>query len=839
MRKQIFKAIGFLVVFIIALNIISQIMNKGNTDLTVEMSEASFPIVSMKVSGHSVNQLHGYCKEMEANYLRDTLTPLPENRCLQVDINTFGTAISTITYEVRSLDTTRLVESTPVYNYLSQDDHISAEFNIKDLIDDNTEYILVTILGTESGKEIRYYTRIVHKEDMHEGEQLQYVLDFHNKTFDKAASKELVTYLESNEEGDNSNFHKVNIHSSLNQITWGELNAVREGEPEVDILEMDSTTSSINLRYDVSIGTGKKKSYYNVQEYFRIRYTEDRIYLLEYERTMDQLFDYENDAFANDKIVLGITGEDVTYAENTEGSVVAFSQQNALYGFKNSDSKLARLFSFYDENQMDERTLYAEHDIKILSVDEAGNIRFLVYGYMNRGRHEGDVGVSVYYYDSNTNTVEEEVYLPYSKSYDLLKENLNLLSFINSRNNLYIYLDGTIYNISLEDNSYSVVADELTEDNVVVSESNQMVAWQESGNTQEIKLMDLSVGREKEVKVSGNNRNMPLGFVGEDFVYGVADKGDIVRDTSGIVTVPMHTIYIENKQGDILKTYHTDNIYITSVQIEDNVINMQRIQKQTENGYVQMNDDQIMNNHVEEENRNKITTAVTEDRESIVQLQLLANINTRSIKLLTPQEVLFEGGRNLELEKKEITTEKYYVYAHGDIEGIYQKPYEAVNKAASVAGVVVNDGQEYIWQKGNRAIRTQIKDIEGEQISEDKDSLAVCLDEILVYENSPRNSAYLLQQGETAISVLESNLSAYVLELAGCNLSDVLYYVSQGTPVIATVDNDKSVLIVGYDEKNTIIMNPETGTVSKKGMNDSTAWFQEHGNEFIAYVRKE
>ena len=76
------------------------------------------------------------------------------------------------------------------------------------------------------------------------------------------------------------------------------------------------------------------------------------------------------------------------------------------------------------------------------------------------------------------------------------------------------------------------------------------------------------------------------------------------------------------------------------------------------------------------------------------------------------------------------------------------------------------------------------------------------------------------------------------LNLAGCSLSSVLYYVSDGIPVIATGGNGETVLIVGYDAQNTILMDPTTGTIYKKGMNDSTAWFAEHGNEFVTYVKK-
>ena len=112
MRKQIIKAAGFIGMLLIALMAVSRIVNKGNTDLTVEMEPASLPLVSMKLDGERVNCLRGYSEDMQANYLRDTLTPLPENRCLSVEIDTFGTEITGISYEVRSLDMTRLVENT-------------------------------------------------------------------------------------------------------------------------------------------------------------------------------------------------------------------------------------------------------------------------------------------------------------------------------------------------------------------------------------------------------------------------------------------------------------------------------------------------------------------------------------------------------------------------------------------------------------------------------------------------------------------------------------------------------------------------------------------------------
>ena len=49
-----------------------------------------------------------------------------------------------------------------------------------------------------------------------------------------------------------------------------------------------------------------------------------------------------------------------------------------------------KVFSFRDDDSVDVRSNYDHHDIRILSVEDDGDMDFLVYGYMNRGNHEGE-----------------------------------------------------------------------------------------------------------------------------------------------------------------------------------------------------------------------------------------------------------------------------------------------------------------------------------------------------------------------------------------------------------------------------------------------------------------
>ena len=145
---------------------------------------------------------------------------------------------------------------------------------------------------------------------------------------------------------------------------------------------------------------------------------------------------------------------------------------------------------------------------------------------------------------------------------------------------------------------------------------------------------------------------------------------------------------------------------------------------------------------------------------------------------------------------------------------------------------------ECIWLKGNRVSRNQIMAIKEASADENNSSLAVCLDTIFKYEGLVRNSEYLLNKGQTVLQILEENLNeARVLDMSGCNLDAMLYYVNLDIPVLAILNDGEAVLLTGFNEYNVVVMEPSTGKLYKKGMNDTTEWLQENGNYFVTYKR--
>ncbi len=60
------------------------------------------------------------------------------------------------------------------------------------------------------------------------------------------------------------------------------------------------------------------------------------------------------------------------------------------------------------------------------SVADNGDVDFMVYGYMNRGAHEGYSGVGIYHYNNDQGAIEEQVFIPCTESLSFCRKTLEL-----------------------------------------------------------------------------------------------------------------------------------------------------------------------------------------------------------------------------------------------------------------------------------------------------------------------------------------------------------------------------------------------------------------------------
>ncbi len=840
MRKGTIKAVVLIIIFIAAVLIFGKLTNHNNEDMTTEMEEAKLPVISLYQNDTEMNRLHGYVNEMNAAYMRDTITPIPKDRLLPIVIQTYETPVDAISYEIRSLDASRLIANAEVASYKEEQGKIHAELEIQNLLEKGTEYLL--ILRLESGSEsICYYTRIIEPQESHVEECIDFVLDFHDKTFNKETTGSLATYMEKTT-GDNSTLHYVSLNSSLKQLGWADFEGERLAKPIPSVKEITDTYNVIVLDYVVTrVGDNGESEYYNVEEYYRVRYTTNRIYLLNFERVMDQIFRGESCQPYEQYLPLGIRSGEVEYRTNESATAAAFVQEGELWSYHMQANTLAKVFSFRGYEGIDERENYGEHDIKIAGVDETGSVDYLVYGYMNRGVHEGEVGLAVYHYDSVSNTNEEQVFIASDKSYQMLKAELGQLMYVNEAGELFLMMNGTVYGVELGTRNVREVVNNLQEGAYAVSNSGRYIAWCETkkgmgGSV--IRVMDLSDMGTTEISADNGALVKPLGFMEEDFVYGIARESDIFADAVGSFAFPMYQVKIVDVTQEALtelKTYEKTGYYVDGVQIEGSAMYLERMRK-SGTDYVPAEGDMIMNRESEAGGAAEIATAVSEEKQTEVLLKFQEVLNEKTPKLLTPKETILLEERVASLPQKG-DAGNYYVYVKGEIVASTENVAEAVKLANETMGVVIDSDQRYIWKRARKTAQPRLSDIAASTEDASAGSIAQCMNVMLQKEGLNMNVQALLESGETPKSVLRNTLKERtVLDLTGCSTDEILYYVSLGTPVFAMTGNDSAVLVVGYDSTGVLLYEPATDATVRKTLAEADALFANAGNVFFTYL---
>ncbi|MBR6478112.1 MAG: hypothetical protein IKS85_06660 [Lachnospiraceae bacterium] len=836
MKKFLIRSTVFVVTLILTLMVASRLLNKDRDNLTMEMGRATLPVVTMLWNGAEYNPLYGHVSAVDPASQRDQITILGENRRAEFRIRTYGRIVTKIMAQVRSSDGARLIENIDVTGYQTDADGILAELSIKDLIEQKQEYVISIGLELDGWQQAWYHTRAIWDPDSLLSEELAFVLDFHEKLYHREEAKALVKYLESNSRlEDNTSFHKVNIHSSFKQITWGDLKVSEVRKPLVSLREINGQNATILLNYAVETKGSDQMTRYRMQEYYKIKYAPDRTYLLAFERTMTQIPD-EDALYAGDKLLLGIADENVDMMENEDGSVVAFQQADRLFSYQVSTQKLALIFSFYDPDHQDQREEHDEHDVKILRVDAEGSVDFAVWGYMNRGEREGEVGIRICRYDAKINTITETAFIPWDKPYSELKVQLGQLLYLSEDNSLYVYLEHSVYRLNLAEKTYEKLMEAKTDGCMMASADNQVLTWQEltsDGYSREIKTRDLATNHEVVFRGEQGEALRILGFMGQDVIYGVAKKDQITTLATGAELFPMYKLCIARADGTILKEYQQDGIFVISASAAENQIILERMTQKEDGSFVQTTQDHVTKTTQSKSGKNQVSVVDIDVYERYVQIKVNGKIDAKKVQLLTPKEVVQEGEEDFTIPEYD-PVPSFRVYGPWGLDGSYVSVGNALLRADEISGTVIDGQGNVIWRKADRSSRNQIMAIREPEKVDAQESAGVCLDTMLRLKGISVDSGTLLAQGKTPYEVLMENTTDMpVYDMTGTNLEAMLYYVSRDIPVLAVLRSGEAVLITGYNESQIVLYQPSAGKLYKKGMTDSAKWFEENGNGFL------
>lgn len=803
--------------FVLAQNTIQ----KDDTVYT-SMEEAALPVVYTDVLGLEFNMLPGYLQEMDQITARDALTVLPEDRLLNLRVEGGGESALSIQYEIRSLDLDRLVERTEISDWSTQDGTISATLPIQNLLTRGTEYLLHITMKTERYEAIHYYTRILLPKEAYAQDMLHFARDFSEKTLDSEQAQSLVTYLETNSAEDNSSLGTVTIRSSFSQLTWAGLSMELVGEMQVTLKELDGIMGQIQVKYQLTReAEDGSTELYDVVDHYTLKWNTQRIYLMDFDRKTNQVFSGGRELHSGKRILLGVGNlEDIQVKYSAGKQYVSYVFNKDLWSYDQKEGNAVKIFSFRSGTDDSGRSDYDRHDIQVLSAKDNGDVDFLVYGYMNRGKHEGHVGVSLYRYEHAGGTIAEKFFVPVKMTYESLKQDLEELTYLNSTDMLYLMIDSAIYGIDLNSNEYMVVADALREGSYAISQDMHRLAWQEGTSlyqADKIHLLNLETGQKEEIASPDDSYLRTLGFVMDDFVYGLAHPDDLWTIHGRVESLPMYSLKIVDENLVEETKYEKPGVYLSEVDVEDARVHMKRLSKTGDGQYAAEEDDTIVCNAAQElSTLEGIGWYASETRRKLYFVQLGSDIkSSKTIKISVPKKVTYDASDVLTLKSnQQVQDMVFYAYGQGRLQGSSTDFSEAVQMAHQAMGIVVDADQRILWDRVNR------------------------------------ETSKTIREPQVAVSGITKHLGEFtddkdfgdgmlILDSRGCTLNQMLYFVDRGKPVVAYVEGETYVLLYGYDQYNVSLYNPETGQSYKMGLNDAAIYFERLRNDFISGVAVE
>lgn len=816
MKKTVLRIVILFLIYIGGIFFFGMFMNQERAENTKEMENPTMPVLCIDYNGEKINRMFGYTQEMNQETLRDGLIPLTTSRDISVSINDYGNKVDSVTYEVTNLMNGTVEENAKVSNFKADGDYETATFTLQEAILMNQEYGLRFTLHMGE-EDIYYYTRVVQRASLNTDEYIEFAYNFYEKCLDKESASSLNANLETPEVVTNNSYTNIDITSSLNQVTWGNLDPQIYRRAIATVKEINENTGSIVLEYMISAEDEEGRTeYYYVTDFFRMRYYQSKIMLLNFYRNTQQVFDSELPVISTSGVELGIADKSVQYVTNESSNIAGFVQNGELWSYNSGADKLAKVYSLRSAQGGDERDDYSGNSIKIVRIGESGDIEFIVHGYQNRDVHEGKVGISVCHYSSERNSVEEKVFIPCADSSEFLAQDLQKLSYINNSDQFYFYMDNTVFCVDLNEKSYETVLTQINPDCFVASKDNGEIAWMnemDTSSSANVTVMDLDTGEKKDIPAGDGNKIRALGFINDDFIYGIASDADIVTDVSGKTVFAMNDIRIEAFDGTVVKEYKIDGVWVTDVNIQEGLIELIRVVR-NESGFVETTTDNIMNNQQDQQFSVTVKTSNTTRKGTVTTLAFPNTITNRNPLVSIGKQKLSEEDKTVEVVVEDKYTKPvYYVHARGKLQETYTSPADAIIEADAQLGTVLNVSQQYVWERGNSQSENEMNN-----------------------EDIPQ----AVFSGNLDDKVLQEELgdSAEVMNLSGCTLEEILYQLSSDRAVIARRPDGTSSVMVGYDRYNTLLYDAATGEHTYYGMNDSTELFTQGGNVFISYVEK-
>ena len=809
MGRAKFKIPGLILLFLISLAVWFRLSPKDGAETAgvtyTVLSEPRIPVLWAETCGRKMDVMRGYLTDTDADIAADTLILLPVDRKLSLEAQGNRLTVTGIRYEIRTPDLSNLIERTELPAEIRRNESFTFVLPIQNLVRAGNEYRMDVILSTVECGDIHYYSRIGFDGTGRGPEMAELAESFSERNFDYDSARENTTYLETGDTGDNTTFGRVDLKSNFNQLTYGGLNIRPVGQADLRLLEYTGSVGVLQRNLIAEGGSGRERLRFEICESFVMRKGPERLYMMDYTRTMHEIFTGTDDCFEGDRIVLGI-GEDssVQAVESPERMYTAFVSAGDLWVADADRKRCVKVWSFRNGQNAEIRGDFTKHGIRVFSCGDDGNIFFAVYGYMNRGKREGSCGISLLRYDAPKNTVTETAFLPYPGSWEELSYDVQTLSHLGENGMLYLKLGRTFCGIDTLSNEYIVVSESLSEGNYAVSASGSDIAWQDTDEVYGsplVHFMNLDTGTKKELNSGEGQVLKPVGFIGRDLVVGIAEKDNTWILNGKERELPFNALEIMDDSLDSQAHYEEAGKLITDVWTEESRIHLSKVVDTGDHTFLAAGTDTIVCN-VKPEEAAVVPSVTSELREKIYVANMPKGLGRNTVRASAPLSVSFEDSSVLDFTQNLKLRRKYSIYGHGAWLGGADTAGKAMEKAYGSMGLARLGGTMFYCRAATPSIRT-------------------------------------LRNVDNAVpELLRAKEDGSALDLYGAPLRSVLFFVNKGLPVLGWTESGAPLVIYAYDQTSVSVYDPGAESWNRLSQAEAEELFLKGRNDFSCVPRQ-
>ena len=771
-KKTIILAAVFLLAFAIGLMRApeekTQAEEGGST-----VSAASLPVLCASFGDRLINPLCGYTEEMDAASLAETVYPFTDSLEMTVTLLDGAAVPRSVDWEVRDEAGGRLIERGGTVTLQGSRSECRFSFSLQDLYEDETDYLLRFAVDMND-RTAWYYTRI-RKVDKETLEALaEYALNFHDAQFDKAKAAGYAAKLEPNDQSDRGTLAYVDIHCSLDQVSWGDSGALQASKTWMTIQAIHGSIGYFRFDYlaEAAFG-GTSPVRIRCRETMTLQKNREAMYLLEYERHANQLWEPNGDTVSSKGFLFGVQ-EAGSVQTLSNGSVTAFALGGELYSYAAKSQKLTKVYSSRGSHEL--RNLVNDCSIRIMSVGEAGEIEFVVSGRLT-GSREGLCGAQLCSWDPAEGVLTETVAVAADRSPELAKRDTETLFVRGSGHFLYLCLDRQIAAVDAASGETAVLVGRSEFGSLVQNETGTVLAWQSGSDSLfpgSVHVMNLEDGTNLTIQAEEGGFVRTLGYIRGDLIIGRGRLDVPPLDDGAGGRYPMDSLEIFDESLNSIMTYSFPGVFISGIEIDSEKIIVHRYALDEDGGFAAKADDVLLRS--DSETRTPGSAVSTYKHETLKRVSMIAMSKLPAYSRMTTEEspAPREGRRLTFPDTGGEAAAGLYAYAGGSLRGIFETAGAAVSASAPDHGYVTDarNGQ-------------------------------------LVWAWSVKKNKAEISSGAIRTDLARS------LDLSGTAYRNLLYFLDAGIPVRWISPEYGERWIIGYDSKGAVLYDPAVRETEK------------------------